>query len=53
MTKDFGTGWRARAIRDPELTDKQYHLLQLGPSSLSEAFQLQALKWKYQIRGIE
>ncbi len=52
MTKDFGSGWKARAIADPLLTDKQWTLLNLGPTSLSEAFQLQAIKWKYQIRGI-
>lgn len=53
MTKDFGTGWKARAIRDPELTDRQWTLLNLGPQSLAEAWMLQALKMKYQIRGIK
>ena len=52
MTKDFGSGWRARAIRDPNLTDHQWTVLKLGPTSLAEAFMLQAMKWKYQIRGI-
>jgi len=53
MTKDFGSGWRARAIRDPDLTDHQWTVLKLGPTSLAEAFMLQAMKWKYQIRGID
>ena len=52
MTKDFGSGWKALAMKDPNLTDKQWTLLNLGPQSLSDAWQLQALKFKYQIRGI-
>ena len=53
MTKDFGSGWKARAIRDPDLTDKEWTLLNLGPQSLAEAWMLQALKMRYQIRGIK
>ena len=44
--------WKQRALADPDLTDKQYCLMKLGPSTLAEAFMLQALKWKYQIRGM-
>ncbi len=53
MTKKSLPGWKVKALADPELTDKQYHLLMLGPMSLSQAFQIQALKWKYQTRGDE
>jgi hypothetical protein len=53
MTKDFGTGWKARAIRDPNLTDRQWTVLNLGPTSLSEVWILLAMKLKYQIRGID
>ena len=53
MTEDFGSGWKDRAIKDPNLTDRQWTLISLGPQSLAEAWQLQALKFKYQIRGIK
>ena len=44
--------WKTRALSDTNLTDKQYYLMKLGPKNLAEAFMLQAIKWKYQIRGM-
>lgn len=46
-------GWKVRALADPDLPEKHWTLLKLGPSSLAEAFILQAIKLKYQIRGID
>ena len=43
--------WQRIALADPNLPEKHWQLLKLGPSSLGEAFILQAIKWKYQIRG--
>ena len=45
--------WKRRALADPDLSESHWQLLKLGPSSLAEAFILQAIKWKYQIRGID
>jgi len=42
--------WKLKALADPDLTDKQWTLLKLGPANLGEAFALQALKWKYSRR---
>jgi len=53
MTEKSLPGWKARALADPHLSDKKYHLLVLGPRNLGEAFILQAIKWKYQTRGID
>ncbi len=50
--KNSGTGWRERALVDPELTDRNFHLIMLGPLNIGEAFTLLVLKIKYQIRGI-
>jgi len=44
--------WKMRALDDPNLSEKSWTLLKLGPTSLAEAWMLQALKMKYQIRGI-
>ncbi len=44
--------WKLLALADPELSEKHWQLLKLGPSSLAEAFILQAMKWKYQTRGM-
>jgi len=44
--------WKKRALADPDLPENHWHLLNLGPMSLAEAFILQAIKWKYQTRGI-
>jgi hypothetical protein len=52
MTKDSLPGWKVKALQDPDLPDSHWQVLRLGPTSLAEAFILQAIKWKYQIRGI-
>ena len=39
--------WKRRALADPNLPEKHWHLLKLGPSSLGEAFILGAIKLKY------
>ena len=52
MTKKSLPGWKVRALADVHLPNKHWTILQLGPSSLAEAFILQAIKWKYQIRGM-
>jgi hypothetical protein len=44
--------WKLLALADPKLTDEEYTLLKLGPMSLGQAFHLQAIKYKYQIRGM-
>ena len=44
--------WKKKALQDPNLPDSHWQLLKLGPSSLAEAFILQTIKWKYQIREI-
>jgi len=44
--------WKQRALADPNITDKEFCLMKLGPSTLAEAFMLQAIKLKYQIRGM-
>tara|TARA_B100002019_G_scaffold65338_1_gene56067 strand:+ start:428 stop:589 length:162 start_codon:yes stop_codon:yes gene_type:complete len=44
--------WKLRALQDPDLPEYHWQVLKLGPSSLAEAFILQAIKWKYQIRGM-
>ena len=52
MTKSSGIGWRERALADPELTDRNFHLIMLGPVTIGEACTLLGLKIKYKIRGI-
>jgi len=44
--------WKRAALADPDLPERDWQLLKLGPSSLAEAFMIQAIKWKYQIRGM-
>ena len=39
--------WKRIALADPNLPEKHWHLLKLGPSSLAEAFILGAIKMKY------
>ena len=39
--------WKMKALADPNLSEKEWTLLKLGPSSLAEAFHLQALKLRY------
>jgi len=44
--------WKRKALADPDLPESHWQVLRLGPTSLAEAFILQAIKWKYQIRGM-
>ena len=44
--------WKKKALADPDLPESHWQVLRLGPTSLAEAFILQAIKWKYQIRGM-
>jgi hypothetical protein len=53
MTKDSLPGWRAKALSNPYLTETQVRVLMHGPESLAEAWILNALRFKYQIRGTD
>lgn len=50
MIKDSGTGWKERALL-LESNPKAIEVLKNGPKKLTDAWMLQALKLKYQIRG--
>ena len=39
--------WRKRALADPSLKEKQVKILMHGPKSLTDAWFLQAMKYKY------
>ena len=39
--------WKMKALADPNLSEKEWTLLKLGPNSLAEAFHLQAMKLRY------
>ena len=39
--------WKMKALADPNLPEKDWVLLNLGPSTLAQAFRLQVLKLKY------
>jgi len=52
MTKDSLPGWKVRALQDPKVTDKQAQIIMHGPKWLTDAWFLQAMKFKYQIHGI-
>jgi hypothetical protein len=39
--------WKRKALSDPNLSERHWTILKLGPSSLAEAFILQAIKFKY------
>jgi hypothetical protein len=39
--------WKKRALADPSLGERQVEILVHGPKSLSEAWFLQAMKFKY------
>tara|TARA_B100000003_G_scaffold190918_1_gene189347 strand:+ start:1504 stop:1680 length:177 start_codon:yes stop_codon:yes gene_type:complete len=45
--------WKKRALQDPTLPEKQVQVLLHGPKCLTDAWFLQAMKFKYQIRGID
>jgi len=52
MTKNSLPGWKVRALQDPNVTDKQAKILIHGPESLTDAWFLQAMRFKYLTRGI-
>ncbi len=39
--------WRVRALQDPNLPEKQVEILMHGPKSLTDAWFLAAMKFKY------
>ena len=43
----FVPEWKRKALADPELGTRQAEILMHGPKSLSEAWVLQAIKFKY------
>ena len=45
-------GWKVRALQDPNVTDKQARIIMHGPKCLTDAWFLQAMKFKYQTHGI-
>jgi hypothetical protein len=46
-------GWRENLLQTNLPNQEERDLLSRGPSSLAKAFQLQAIKYKYVIHGIE
>jgi len=44
--------WRKKALQDPKLPQRQVEILLHGPKCLTDAWFLQAMKFKYQIHGI-
>jgi len=51
LSVDSNSDWRFKLLADPKfpLTETQLRVLSKGPSSLSESWVLQALKYKYHI----
>lgn len=43
--------WKQKALSDPNLKPKQVELLMHGPKSLTDAWALQAMKFKYCIKS--
>lgn len=39
--------WRKRALQDPKLPERQVEILLKGPKSLTDAWFLQAMRFKY------
>jgi hypothetical protein len=52
MTKEL-PDWKRKALSDPSVTDKQAKIIMEGPKCLTDAWFLQAMRYKYQIRGYE
>jgi len=52
MTKELPE-WRRRALADPNLPANKVEVLMNGPKCLTDAWFLQAMRYKYQIRGYE
>ena len=53
MTKDYLPGWKVKALQDPSVTDKQAKIIMEGPKCLTDAWFLQAMRFKYQILGTD
>ena len=53
MTKNSLPGWKVKALQDPEVSRQQAEVIMRGPQSLSEAWFLSAMYYKYQIRGTD
>ena len=52
MTKNSLPGWKVRALQDPSVNEKQARIIMDGPKGLTDAWFLQAMKFKYQTHGI-
>ena len=52
MTKNSLPGWKVRALQDPSVNEKQARIIMDGPKCLTDAWFLQAMKFKYQTHGI-
>jgi len=52
MTKDSLPGWKVRALQDPSVNEKQAKIIMEGPKCLTDAWFLQAMRFKYLTRGI-
>jgi hypothetical protein len=39
--------WKVRALQDPSVNDKQARIIMDGPKCLTDAWFLQAMKFKY------
>ena len=44
-------GWKVKALQDPNVSERHARIVMDGAKSLSEAWILSALRFKYQIRG--
>ena len=53
MTKNSLPGWKVKALQDPSVNDKQAKIIMEGPKCLTDAWFLQAMRFKYQIRGTD
>ena len=53
MTKNSLPGWKVRALQDPSVNDKQAKITMEGPKCPTDAWFLQAMGYKYQIRGTD
>lgn len=51
MTEQQMPDWKLKALSDPNLKYKRAKILMNGPKSLSDAWFLQAMKFKYALRN--
>ena len=47
MSKNQLSEWKVRALQDPSVNDKQARIIMDGPKRLTDAWFLQAMKFKY------